>query len=78
MKINQRLSHRRLAEELAERGLVDTAVLDDLLQSSAAGGPPLPDALVDAKHVSDWELSRLVCLVYNLPFVTVEMATPSP
>lgn len=78
MKINQRLSHRRLAEELVERELVDADTLNDLLQSSSAGGPPLPDALVEASLLSDWELSRVVCELYNLPFLPVEIASPVP
>lgn len=78
MKINQRLSHRRLAEELVERELVDADALNEILHASAAGGPPLPDALVEANLLSDWELSRVVCELYNLPFLPVEIASPVP
>lgn len=78
MKINQRLSHHRLAEELVERRLVDTDALNEILAHGAAGGPALPVALIDANLVSDWELSRVVCELYNLPFLTVEMAEPIP
>ena len=78
MKNNQRLSYHRLAEELAERELVDPDALNDMLEQAAHGGTLLPMALLDANLVSDWELSRVVCEVYNLPFLTVEMAAPIP
>ena len=78
MKSRQRLEYGRLAEVLAERGLVDQRALQDALQFSARGGPPFPEALVTANLVADWELSLLVCDLYGLPFLTVEIADPEP
>lgn len=78
MKNNQRLSHRRLAEELAERELVETDALNEILEAAARGGPSLPFALIEGSLLSDWEISRVVCELYNLPFVTVEIASPIP
>lgn len=75
-KSRQRLEYGRLAEVLAERGLVDSRALQDALQFSARGGPPFPEALVTANLVADWELSRIVSELYGLPFITVDFAEP--
>lgn len=77
-KSRQRLEYGRLAEVLAERGLVDSRALQDALQFSARGGPPFPEALVTANLVADWELSRIVAELYGLPFITVDFAEPDP
>jgi hypothetical protein len=78
VKNNQRLSYHRLAEELAERELVEPEALNEILEQAARGGALLPMALIEGGLVSDWELSRVVCELYNLPFLTVEMAEPVP
>lgn len=71
-KSNQRLEYGRLAEVLAERGLVEPQALREALQFSTQGNMPFPEALVTANLVADWELSRVVCEIYNLPFLTVD------
>ncbi len=76
MKANQRFDFAQLAKVLAERGLVEPRALQEALLTSSAGGTPFPEALVAANLVADWELSRLVCELYNLPFLTVEHAAP--
>jgi hypothetical protein len=78
VKSRQRLEYGRLAEVLAERGIVDARAIQDALQFSQRGGPPFPEALVTANLVADWELSRLVCEIYGLPFLPVELADPNP
>lgn len=71
-KNNQRLEYGRLAEVLAERGLVEPQALREALQFSTQGNMPFPEALVTANLVADWELSRVVCEIYNLPFLSVD------
>lgn len=71
-KSNQRLEYGRLSEVLAERGIVEPQALREALQFSTQGNLPFPEALVTANLVSDWELSRIVCEIYNLPFLTVD------
>jgi hypothetical protein len=71
-KNNQRLEYGRLAEVLAERGLVEPQALREALQFSLQGNMPFPEALVTANLVADWELSRVVCEIYNLPFLSVD------
>lgn len=77
-KANQRLEYGRLSEVLAERGLVEPQALREALQFSTQGNMPFPEALVSANLVQDWELSRVVCEIYNLPFLSVDMVDPDP
>ena len=76
VKPNQRLTTKRIAEALSERGVSDWQVLHDALQVESRGERPFAEALVKANHVGDWELSQIVCEVYGLPFVPVEVAPP--
>ena len=78
MKHNQRLDYARLAEVLADRGLVEPNALREALKFSGQGNLPFPEALVTANLVPDWELSRVVSEIYNLPFLTVELVEPDP
>jgi hypothetical protein len=80
VRVNQslRLEYNRLAEALAVSGLVDKKSLRDALQYSASGGTAFPRALVEANLVTDWEISRVVCELYGLPFVPVEVMEPDP
>lgn len=77
MKTNQRLGYQRLAEELVDRDLIDREAAREILQQCMADGTGFPAALVESDLVTDWELSRIVCELYNLPFLTVELATPA-
>jgi len=78
VKHNQRLEYARLAEVLAERGMCEMHALREALQFSGRGHAPFAEALVNASLVSDWELSRVVCELYNLPFVTVDVCEADP
>jgi len=78
LKHNQRLDYARVAEVLADRGLVEPHAVREALQFSGQGNLPFPEALVTANLVADWELSRVVCEIYNLPFLTVELMEPDP
>ncbi len=75
---NQRLGYQRLAEALVQRGLVESRAVEDALAAEGEGGPLFPDALIEANLVADWELSHLVCQLYSLPFLNVDMAEPDP
>lgn len=78
MKNNQRLDYARLAEVLAERGICEPQALREALQFSGRGHAPFAEALVNASLVSDWELSRIVCELYNLAFLSVDVCDPDP
>lgn len=78
VKPNQRLGYQRLAEVLVERNVVDSDAVRAALHQSSGNGQAFPEALVGANLVADWELSRLVCELFSLPFLTVDMVDPDP
>lgn len=77
-KHNQRLDYGRLAEVLHEREVADAGSIRELLHHSKTGGTPFAVALVTSNLVGDWDLSRIVCETFNLPFLPVEIAPPDP
>ncbi len=76
-KSSQRLDYHRLTEALTERGLVTQETMNHILQQCAATGTLLPELLVAEELVSDWELCRVCCEVFNLAYLDVENYTPS-
>ncbi|MEE2939065.1 MAG: hypothetical protein VX460_01640 [Planctomycetota bacterium] len=77
MKYTQRLDYGRLAEVLHERGLAELDAIRELLQLSHEGDTPFCEALVTSNVISDWDLSRVVCETFQLPFLPVELVTPN-
>lgn len=78
MKNSHRLDYSSLIEVLGQRGLVDPQRLKIVLQSVAKSPIALPEMLVSENLIGDWELSRVVCELYGLPFLTVDQYPPSP
>jgi hypothetical protein len=78
LKTSQRLDNNRLSEVLAERGLVEPQALREAANFALHGKIPMSEALVTANLVPDWELARVVCEIYNMPFLPVEMLDPDP
>ncbi len=78
MKYTQRLDYGRLAEVLHERGLAGLDAIRELLQLSQDGGMPFCEALVTSNLVSDWDLSKVVCETFQLPFLPVDLISPNP
>ncbi len=78
MKNNQRFDYSALAEILGQRGLVEPERLAVALQTCAQSGFPFPELLVDNGLITDWEIARVVCELYGLPFLPVETYTPQP
>lgn len=78
MKYTQRLDYGRLAEVLHERGLANLDSIRELLQLSQDGGMAFCEALVTSNLVSDWDLSKVVCETFQLPFLPVDLINPNP
>lgn len=76
MKSIQRYDLRRLAEQLVERGLIEPNALQHAVQQCHANGWLLTELLVQDGLVSDWEISRLSCELFHLPFLPVERYAP--
>jgi hypothetical protein len=78
VKLNQRFDYGRLAEVLQERGMVDPTILRELLSLAQSSGGGFAESLVLTGHVSDWDLSRVVCEIFQLPFLPVGVLDPDP
>jgi hypothetical protein len=76
LKYAQRLDDARLAEVLNERGMADLDSIREMLQAAQAGGTSFCEAVVSANLVSDWDLSRVVAELFQLPFLPVDIASP--
>ncbi len=77
MKTSQRLDYSTLAEILGQRGLIEPQRLSLALQTSMQGPVPFPETLVVENLIGDWELSRVVCDLYGLPFLPVDICSPA-
>lgn len=77
MKSAHRFDYARFGEALVERGLLDRNVLTHVLHQCNATRSLFTELLVRENLVSDWELSRVACELYHLPFLTVEQYPPS-
>lgn len=78
MKNSYRLDYTSLAEVLGQRALVEPQRLKLALQTSQSGPIPFPEVLVGDNLIGDWDLSRVVCEIYGLPFLPVDLYSPSP
>jgi hypothetical protein len=76
LKPSQRFDYGRLAEALQERVMVDPTILRELLHQAQQGIGSFTEALVFSGHVADWDLSRMVCELYQLPFLPTEVLPP--
>lgn len=77
MKASQRLDYSNLAAALGQLNVVDPARLSLAVQTSQQSRMPLPELLVTEGTIGDWELSHVVCDVFGLPFLPVEIYPPN-
>lgn len=77
MKSAHRFDYARFGEALVERALIDRDVLSHVLHQVNSTRSLLPEVLVRENLVSDWEISRTVCELYHLPFLTIDHYPPS-
>jgi len=78
VKNSHRLDYATLAEVLGQRGLVDPQRLKMSLHLAQTGAVPFAEQLVVDGLIGDWDLSRIVCEIYGLPFLPVDFCSPSP
>ena len=76
-KSAQRFDYVRFGEALVERGLIDRDVLTHVMNQCNSSRALLPELLVRENLVSDWEVSRVACELYHLPFLTVDQYPPA-
>ena len=73
---HHRFDYTRFGEAFVERGLLDAETLHHVLSQCQATRALLPEILVMENFVSDWEVSRVACELYHLPFLTVDLYEP--
>lgn len=76
VKSHFRLEYERLADALRHHRLIEAEALRLTLHQCLSTGALFPDVLVRDGLVSDWELSRLCCETFNLPFLPIEAYQP--
>jgi hypothetical protein len=77
-KSTNRFDYARFGEALVERNLIDREVLSHVLRQLNSTRALLPEVLVRENLVTDWEVSRVACELYHLPFLPIEQYPPSP
>lgn len=78
MKASQRLDYSNLAAALDQGNVIEPARLSLALQTAQQTRIPLPELLVSESAIGDWELSHVVCDVFGLPFLPVDVCPPNP
>ena len=73
---NQRLDYDLLVETLRDRELVEADALAHIAHQCETTGALLPALLVSEGLVTDWELARITCDIFGLPFLPVEAYEP--
>jgi hypothetical protein len=76
VKSTQRLEYARFLEALIERGLVDRETLAHVVKQCHESGALLTEILVAEGRVSDLEIARVACEIYNLAFLPIEACQP--
>jgi Type II secretion system (T2SS), protein E, N-terminal domain len=73
---NQRLDYDLLSETLRDRQLVAVDPLNHILHQVQSTGVLLPGLLVKEGLISDYELARVACEIFALPFFPVDLYQP--
>ena len=77
MKQSQRIDYIRLTAGLVAQGLADPAAVQDVVRQAQETGALLSELLVGEAIVSDYDLARVACEVFGLPFVPVDVYAPA-
>lgn len=73
MKGTPKFDYRRFTEHLIDRGMVDRGTVSHVLQQCEATGALLSEIMVQEGLVSDWEVARVVCELYHVPFLPLKV-----
>ena len=73
MKGTPKFDYRRFTEHLIDRGMVDRGTVGHVLQQCEATGALLSEIMVQEGLVSDWEVARVVCELYHVPFLPLKV-----
>ena len=65
----EKLTSMRLAEVLTQKGVVSAETITDALYIQDKRGESFVNFLVEAGHIAEWDLARVVVENFQLPFV---------
>lgn len=65
----EKLTSVRLAELLSQKGTVPAEAITDALYAQDKLGEPFVQVLVNAGHITEWDLAKLVTENFQLPFL---------
>ncbi len=69
MKGLEKLTTIRLAEVLTQKGAVPSEALTDALYTQDKTGEPFCQILVNGGFITEWDLAKIVCEAFQLPFL---------
>jgi hypothetical protein len=65
----EKLTSVRLAELLSQKGSIPSEAITDALYAQDKLGEPFVQVLVNAGHITEWDLAKLVTENFQLPFL---------
>lgn len=69
MKGLEKLTSVRLAELLSQKGTIPAEAITDALYAQDKLGEPFVQVLVNAGHITEWDLAKVVTENFQLPFL---------
>jgi len=65
----EKITSVRLAEILTERAIMTSEVISDALCAQDRHGESFVQVLISGGHITEWDLAKIVCENFNLPFL---------
>jgi hypothetical protein len=72
MSVHNRFERRSLRDVLIAQGAITTELADELVASALENHEPLGMVIVDAGHMTAWDLAKTVVTHYQMPFLPLE------
>lgn len=69
MDAHHRFERRSLRDVLIDQGVLDAALADELISSARESNEAFGCVLVEAGHLSAWDLAKLVATHYQMPYL---------
>jgi type IV pilus assembly protein PilB len=77
MKHLEKLSRKQLGEVLVDEGMISGEQLAEAMEERGRSGKSLGSILVAAKFLTEWDLAKMVCTHYQLPFLQLKSVSVS-
>jgi len=77
MKHLEKLSRKQLGEVLVDEGIISGEQLAEAFEERGRTGEGLGSILVEAGFLTEWDLAKVVCTHYQLPFIVLRSVSVS-